>query len=1065
MIYSKIYYKLKMNPTVSKYNNRCSDKNMPIKKNNINILDKRNLSMKQVNSPDIKFITFSDNFNINFPKNNIYNEQENNKLYSTIFLNHHKTLKKFLNDKSQKTKSKLVINEKYLEFNKNIKNKLQLTNSKSIIQTRNKINYDILKSSTDEKKANKNKRSNYKNAFSDKEIIRKFSKDGNDIHLKIQNKLYNSFDDELDGSKQNNEKFSKTLLNMLNDRDIIKSNVFIDGIIDNVKRKIEVTDQLNKNIKTEYFGNLLSDEMNNIKENNFNLIKDVKEIFKNCSTIPHSLNSINLFSFQPESKKNNFWKNNLNQIVITPTRLNEKLFNKTSQTDKKFSKKNFWDICINNNANKNYNHPSELIVEISNKIEKRYKMKSTECQTLLSQLPELNSNNYIKPPLSTFKTNKNKKNTNLSNIGNSKKKIKLKNTSTKKKLVCGNNQNEIFVTNSKNNNLINNNKKNNTKVVISIKNKQENENFFNKNNNKYTKNNDNKINTDLKDIKHTNEESEKIMLFNKNQKESDLQKQDLNIINKNIEKKDEINAAIKPINNINSENLSQKNNNDTSIKNPKIKIRKKIIEKAFKSKNKLKNGKKSNKNGNESDDFIDKNISNIRIISLKNELNLPELKIRKCKSFVNELMRHNLDINKDQENNIRKIKKKNISKTKQFNNKINITENIALNNNSKKYQINSKKLFYDRIDIVNEIKKFEMFSADEREELISHGLEFIFLKEKKHKTQLDLIRINKERQKIIKFIEKYLERLQLSSLITNKKIKKNSILKLKIIKKYDILNENETQKFEKIIHRINNGSQLIDSSKINHIDQNNQKRKKKSFRNGKDKSVKLIFDNSYLFKKLNKENCNIKEEILDIINNKNTNNKTNSISKRNKAILNENTSNYSNTHSYNYSNYSNHSNHSDTSSISGGKNSSKKRDRKRKLKIIKEGMSDDKKNKKNKASKEDEIKKIQREREKKIEEDKKRKEEINNKKLYEFFEKVQLLIKNYDENKISELISERINDNPDTLIYEKEVRKKNFFNDLQMKRDNRKTFERYKERNIGFNSPLTFRTTTNFFKK
>ena len=132
---------------------------------------------------------------------------------------------------------------------------------------------------------------------------------------------------------------------------------------------------------------------------------------------------------------------------------------------------------------------------------------------------------------------------------------------------------------------------------------------------------------------------------------------------------------------------------------------------------------------------------------------------------------------------------------------------------------------------------------------------------------------------------------------------------------------------------------------------------------------------------------------------------------------------------------------------------------KRKLKIIKE--DDEKKNKKEILSKEDEIKRIQQEREKKLEEEKKRKEEIFNKKLYEFFDKVQLLVKNYNEKKISELISERISDNAEAIALEKETRKKNFFNNLQINRKKKKTFDKYN--NIGFNSPLTFRTTNNPF--
>ena len=108
---------------------------------------------------------------------------------------------------------------------------------------------------------------------------------------------------------------------------------------------------------------------------------------------------------------------------------------------------------------------------------------------------------------------------------------------------------------------------------------------------------------------------------------------------------------------------------------------------------------------------------------------------------------------------------------------------------------------------------------------------------------------------------------------------------------------------------------------------------------------------------------------------------------------------------------------------------------------------------------------IQQEKERKIEEDKKRREEIYNKRLYDFFEKVQYLVKNYNEKKISELIAERIKDNADTIIFEKETRKKNFFNNLQMNRQKGKTFERHKEKNIGFNSPLTFRTTNDMFFK
>ena len=1076
-----------MNPPSSmllNYFNKCKDKNSALKKNNINISDNRNISMKPTNSSDIhfiQFITYNGHFNLKYPKYKINNSNEipDVKHYSTIYANPHKIMRKFIKEKTQKPESKLIINKKFLELNENIRNiksKIQLINSKSKIQ--NKTNYNNSKISTDDKKTISNQKFNNKYVLSDKKITQKYLSEDNNIHLKLQRNLNNSFDNKLENIKQCIEKFSKTLINTSNDRNVVKRNIFIDGIIDNVNRKIEVNNHLNKNITTEYVGNLLSDEMNNIKENNFNRPKNMKEIFKDTH---NSLNFASLFSLKPEPKNNDLWNNKISQIFITPNkRFNNKFLNESNKTHKDFNKTNLLNICIDNYSNKNNNRPSQFIIEISDDIEKRFKMKSVECQAMFSKLPNLN-NNYNNPILSTSRSNNyqnNKNKSDLSSIGKSKKSIKLKNTSTECKLINENNKNGLFSKKYNNNQLASNeidingnkfNDINNPKELLSTNNKKENEiiknNIFNKRN-AYTKNNDNINENNLNSRKNSSVENAKTSLNIKTQTRNDLQKQDLNTKTKNMTKKNLINVMINPADNINNESSNQKKNNscnnNKTTKNLKLKNGK-----VFKSMTKSENNNEKNKNNvNEAKDGIGEKIDSLKIIIpndvllgqdmeqqnyvilIKKELNLPEIKIRKCKSLNNDLMRHKLKIRIEVENFIKNNDDTKLLQNKRRHYKINSNRNMTIDLKKDKNEIRSRKLFYDRIDIVNEIRKFDALTLKEREEFTAHGLEYIFLSEKKNKTQIDLIRIKKEKQKIITFIEKYLEHLQIHKL-NNKDISNTkSILKLKLFKKYKVLDDDETKEFENLMKRIMEGDiQLNNSIKI-HGKYNKKRRKKYT---GRDKYGNLIYDNSYLFKKIPQENYKIKEEILAIINSKFSGN----IAEKRKSVhFGENTSNYSN-------NYSNHSN--DTSNVSASKKNIKKRFLRRNLKVIKEGKGDGKNNKKD--TKEDEMDRIQQEKERKIEEDKKRREEIYNKRLYDFFEKVQYLVKNYNEKKISELIAERIKDNADTIIFEKETRKKNFFNNLQMNRQKGKTFERHKEKNIGFNSPLTFRTTNDMFFK
>ena len=294
----------------------------------------------------------------------------------------------------------------------------------------------------------------------------------------------------------------------------------------------------------------------------------------------------------------------------------------------------------------------------------------------------------------------------------------------------------------------------------------------------------------------------------------------------------------------------------------------------------------------------------------------------------------------------------------------------------------------------------------------------------------------KEKKKIIKnhkFLEEYLKKYlqSINPLIKSKKIKVKNKNKLnKKLKNNPKMNNNNHN------YTLSNSDSSNEEDSIQNIDNVTKPDRCHSHENLKDKlhfkkKTKLIYDNTYLLKNINQKNPSIKKEINDIINSDSSNVKSNIVS------IDKNDSDKNIYISKNLIKFHK-------------KKFIKNKDGKRFRMIYLKPEKDEKK------------KITQKKKETKDEE----KNLIFEKKLYEFFAKIQYL-KNKGDDEFNLLIDEEIDkmDNPDT---NREMRLNSFYEKFQDRRNFMMSDNKYKLKRakLRFMSPIIFSsyTTRNGYK-
>ena len=302
-----------------------------------------------------------------------------------------KNTKNSLPSKIKRNKKKNYFSVKYLELIKDINNQKILKNyyylnkKKNITEDNKKLIKIFLDTDLDSLKKGIHELNDLKNIL--------YDKNNNNQTNEIKNIC----------NKNYNRKFSH--------------NIFLKEILNNINRQVEIYSKENKEIDIIFVKNLLVNELNKLEKNINTLKKDIKILVKE-NYIKNAYNNdpskaFNLSSSSSSSDNNNnqnvsnnkylqiliknqnkessgvknfkneydslpsqfsltqgkFNNLSISQTIITSNYQKEKVSFKPCITDYNFKGKN------NNNKNLNGSKASELIKEISNKIEKKYGQK------------------------------------------------------------------------------------------------------------------------------------------------------------------------------------------------------------------------------------------------------------------------------------------------------------------------------------------------------------------------------------------------------------------------------------------------------------------------------------------------------------------------------------------------------------------------------------------------------------------------------------------------------------------------------------------------------------------
>ena len=918
--------------------------------------------------------------------------------------------------------------------------------------------------------------------------IEDLKKDINDLN-NIKNKISNN---------NSNNNIIKELYNE-NKKKISSHNIFLKEILNNINRKIELYSKENKEDDIIFVKNLLINEINNLYKNFHQIKKEIKLLIKGnfikkiSYKEPSKIFALSSSSSSSIEKSQRISKHKYMQIFLK----NEKSMGKAKNFKLKYdstSSSNWTKINNvlslsqtiistkekNDNTNLkmtikksiNKNKPSELIKEISNKIEKRYghKVKKNDRISQNFYYP-LNYNRYNSLNNSIKKlqdkiTNTeiientkilfNKQKTKNFTINNPINNINYINKNIKKNILFPqlkkteniNNQRQLIFTN-----IIN---KNNEEKIEEYKNSNK-IGFLNKNNNNINeilidkKNSNQNIEDEVKIINEKNnikEEQKKEIIKEKKEekeeKEENKEEKKEEIIKeqkeeKKEEQKEEIkdepkfdsNYSIKKLlEEIQKNQLIKKKIHKKSVfKIDKVIDKKKIINKNENKNDKIKENEEIKK-GNE-----EEKIDNIIIIETPDSNNINK---------INENIKlASKEILKEKILEEAKILRKEILQPKIL--------SVPKKNDKTKKNIVNKKEFKDlknKISIINNIQEMN-FNEEEKEILLNNIFKYKILLNKIPKSKEEIEKEEEIKQKLKEIIEKYIYELQISELVNTKSIfskKKNSLKKkINFLKNLNILEEEKLNEINKQIINKKLSDENKEKNEVHKIDDENERK-----RRAKDKSLskkkkpeKLIYDNSYMFKK-NKKKKVIKEEVKKIIN-------TNyALTYENKSV---NDSFNSNQSLYSFSSFKSKKITSKYK-VKNNKNISRRNS-------VFSSCGDNFKSRFIEIINEEELLKkeeSERKKRKEIEEQRKR-EELYDKRLYDFFEKIKKL-KNNEENQdeLEKLIDERFNNTDNS----KEIRINDFIHKLELERDKEKFNNKFQNKRLGYSSPLIF-TMNNFY--
>ena len=994
-----------------------------------------------------------------------------------------KNTKNSLFSKIKKDKKKNYFSVKYLELIKDInnqnilKNYYYLNKKKSITEDNKKIIRIFLDTDIDSLKKGIHELYDLKNIL--------YEKNNNNQINEIKNIC----------NKNYNRNFSR--------------NIFLKEILNNINRQVEIYSKENKELDVIFVKNLLVNELNKLEKNIYNIKKDIKILVKE-NYIKNAYNNdpskaFNLSSSSSSSDNNNqnvsnnkylqiliknqnkdssgvknfkneydslpsqfsltqgkFNNLSLSQTIITSNYPKEKVSFKPCITDYNFKGKN------NNNKILNGSKASELIKEISNKIEKKYGQKENI----------IKKNDIINEILISPEENNSNSN---SSIIISKKKDTIK-TINHRDLLFKNNSDFYIKKKSRILNLTNPiNEINNNKVNIKNKYIPKNNVIIEKKKVKFPSHiiieETNKKEINIRTNKEVNKKKEE-KKEEKNNKIEEHTKNNNNLNNNNI---------IIESNNINKINKLSEEKKEESIEN----IEKKEEEKPFDAnysimklfeeikRNAMKKKKTKKINRNDSTSNIIKSIEKKRNKKVKSNNKKKEEKEKNIET--EKEIRQNTEENIQNQkfefnkfNTMQKIKPalNKLSKEKLLE-EVNILRKEILqpknllvknniNKNNKMTKINKKELkdIKNKLAIINNIQEMN-FKSEEKEVLLNNIFDYNFLLNKNPKTPEEIEKEEEIRKKIKAIIEKYIYELQISELINKKSIfsrKKNNVKKkLNFIKNLNIFEDEKINEIEEQIFNQNIRDKEKEKTKMNfakneeEIDDKKNKLKFKTMSKRK-KEGRLIFDNSYMFKKPKKKK-EIKEEVKKIIN-------------TNYALINDNINS-----SINNTIISNSDeNKSFISNVSKSINKSRFFDIKSKnfsrrnsnFSNIREGFRSkfiEKISEEERKKREEEIRRKNRE----IEEQK-RKDEILDKRLYEFFEKIKKLKNSNNSIDYQDELEKLIDERTANIINIKEIRINDFIHALEFNREKEKFYIKFKNKKLGYNSPLIF-TMNNFYLK
>ena len=824
------------------------------------------------------------------------------------------------------------------------------------------------------------------------------------------------------------------------------SNIFFKEILNDIYRQIEICNKKNNHVDIVFVKNLLIIELNKIE-------KDFKKLNK---YIKHLLEDNVIEETEEFIKKHKKHRKNDDNPYSDSS-------SSSSSKEKKYNifGKEYLQMLFRNKIKgyvknfKNYN-PNTVVSSIGSNVN-NFRPIITNYKTKKQNYFIKNSNQHIRNELSTS-SNKEKDfemKDNQHNIYQSKENEFINDNIHSQRSNTYNNINqEKKIIQEKIGNI---NTEMDNNVIYSSG-------YFNKMANPLVNNSllNNNINNDILDIKET-------MTIPVNTKNINNIEKPISPINKMEKYKkisDNTNIIKNETINMNINNLGQNDYNYqkriSKIDNKKEKEEKddglnfsmmKIFEQLIKNDSVKKNTKKITGTKNENKAFERKRTQMKIELKLKN--NFEKRKSAMEENLINEYTKKLLNTP-----GIALTKEEIMEEVKNIKNEMFKPKNLSVNGtiSSKKKKTISKaglNELKEKLVLINHVDQMNM-NKEQKEEFLNHIFEYKLLLNKTNKTEEELQKEQEIRYKLRSIIEKYLYELQRSGLINTKSIysKKKNIIKNKLgfLKdlKLNIFGDEEKSdepkdnppKNEENKKVVNQEKILVEANENNNINTLDELLKNTKIEKKKEK--KLIYDNSYMFSK-HQKNVEIRDEVLKIMN-------------TNYALVNDNNSNTSTIN--------------DKSSYYSSTN--RKIQQKKKYKKKNQNMSrrtsifdiNDSIEKKKLIEKKNEEERIRREEEAKRKqkemEDTQKREEIFDKKLYEFFDKIKKM-KNHDgnyEDELEKLIDEKANNLDDA----KEIRINSFIHKLRLNREKEKFFSKFQNKRLGYSSPLIF-TMNNFYPK